>query len=200
MLYLIFLWICSWVVGYSIFFILYKKTGEHEKYRYPGFIKKTIFISIFYSLIMFTVIQLLKILLVTTPVGVVDSFSCLTSVILAIFPALMFALSLRRPKHNQNEKISIPLGCKVSELLNLASNSFPDIPKGRLWVHRGINDVMDRTLSVLPDPTEWRSGSVVVGPIVSLDRIEYLAKKMDGKTEEVCIDYENGDPFLYSEK
>ena len=179
------------------FYPLFRLGDKNSKaYVYPSFLKIRIPVIVAciigpYAIIRIITVHDLDSVFLATLFGLVVGI---------MVPSILIEQFLRKPKHNQTEKISVPLGVGVTELLELVSDSFPKISKERLWVHRGINDVMERTFSILPDPTTWSSGFVTVGPIVSVERLEYIAKKLNGKTDGMCVDYENGIPFLYTEK
>jgi len=196
---LLLLWVGSWIVGYAIFFLVFKKIGEHEKYDYPGFFFKTSWFSAFFSLIMFTAIQMSRLMFGDMSV-VINAFSCLSSIILAIFTALSFLMNIRKPKHNQDEPVSVLLHGNISELQEISSIKFPDVSVDQIRLFRTTENVENESFSILPVPKWGNRDEIVAHPMVTVGYLEYLAKQKDPTMKKVSIHYNNGIPFLFYEK
>lgn len=197
---LLLFWFGSWIVGYAIFFLIFKTIGEHEKYNYPGFFFKTSWISAFFSLIMFTAIQMFRLLPFGEMFELINAFSCLSSVILAVFTALSFLMNIRKPKHNQDESVSVLLHGNVSELKEISSIKFPDIPADQIRLFRTSENVENESFSILPI-SKWKNkDEIVVHPMVTVGHIEHLAKQKDPTLKKVSVHYHHGIPFLFYEK
>ncbi|TSC52020.1 MAG: hypothetical protein LiPW41_568 [Parcubacteria group bacterium LiPW_41] len=180
-----------------IFYPLFRLGDKNsEAYVYPSFLKIRIPVIVACIIGPYAIIRIITI---HDPDSIF--FAILFGLMIGVLvPAVLVEQLLRKPKHNQTEKISIPMGVGVTELLEIVSRSFPEISKERLWVYCMNDDVKNNTFSILPDPTEWRKNSVVVNPIVSVGQLETIAKKVNGKVAGIHIDYKNGIPFLYISK